>query len=128
MRGIVVVPGILLLLLSFSASNAFAGRIFGDIKMAGKPLAKGSRVKITQPLPAAPANPEAPKVATLADSTVTDEFGSYKLTVKETGKCTLTVVVDKQPVALEIFSNKEATRYDLIVEEKEKGKLSVRRK
>ena len=128
MRRIVVVAGILSL--SLLAENAFAGRIFGDIKIGGKPVAKGVRLKITQPLPAETAKEKPSKAVAvaIADSTVTDEYGSYKLTVKGPGKCTLTVFVDKQPVALEVFSNKEATRYDLIVEEKEKGKLSVRRK
>jgi hypothetical protein len=47
--------------------------------------------------------------------------------VKEEGKATLIVVWDGKPVELPVFSNKEATRYDLVVEKKE-GKLILRRK
>jgi hypothetical protein len=63
----------------------------------------------------------------VVDSTVTDKFGSYKLTVKQEGKCVLTLLYEKQALSLDVFSYKEATRYDLVVEKKE-GKLSLRRK
>jgi hypothetical protein len=137
------------LLLGLWASSASAGRVFGDIKMEGKPLPAGVAVRITAPVPGEAAKeapqgeakgeakdeaktetkPEAkakPKAA-IVDSTVTDKFGSYKLTVKNEGKCTLTVLYEKQPLSLEVFSYKEPTRYDLIVEKKE-GKLGLRRK
>ena len=138
----IVVPAALLL--GLSASGASAGRIFGDIKMEGKPLPAGVAVRVTVPVAEAAkeppkgeakeeakaeakAEPKAkPKVA-IADSTVTDKFGSYKLTVKNEGKCTLTVMYEKQPLALEVFSYEDATRYDLIVEKKD-GKLGLRRK
>jgi hypothetical protein len=137
------------LLLGLWASSASAGRVFGDIKMEGKPLPAGVAVRITAPVPGEAAK-EAPKgeakgeakdeaktetkpeakakpKAAIVDSTVTDKFGSYKLTVKNEGKCTLTVLYEKQPLSLEVFSYKEPTRYDLIVEKKE-GKLGLRRK
>ena len=110
-----------LLFLMLAAPPAFAGKIFGDIKMNGKPLADSVRVKITAPLAA-----EA-KSGAAVDSTMTDKFGSYRLNVKEEGRCILTVVFEKQPVDLTVFSYKEATRYDLILERKD-GKLTLRRK
>jgi hypothetical protein len=110
-----------LLLVLLAAPPAFAGKIFGDIKLNGKPLADSVRVRITVPLAA-----EA-KTAAIADSTMTDKFGSYRLNVKEEGRCILTVVYEKQPLELTVFSYKEATRYDLIVERKD-GKLTLRRK
>ncbi len=61
------------------------------------------------------------------DSTVTDKVGSYKVTVKDEGKCKLTLVYEKKPVSLEVFSYAEATRYDLILEKKA-DKLTLRRK
>jgi hypothetical protein len=61
------------------------------------------------------------------DSVKADKVGSYKVMVKAEGKCTLTVHVGKQTAAMEVFSYKEPTRYDLLVEEKD-GKLAVRRK
>jgi hypothetical protein len=101
------------LLLCLAASNASAGRIFGDIKTDGKPVAEGLQVKI-----AAPGG---------ADATVTDKFGSYKLMAKGEGKCALTLMYANQPVSLDVFSYAEATRYDLILEIKD-GKPSLKRK
>jgi hypothetical protein len=97
-------------------TGASAGRIFGDISLDGKPVAAGVKVKVTRPGSSA-----------VADSTVTDKFGSYKLTVKEEGKAVLIVLYDGKPLDLAVFSNKEAARYDLVVEKKD-GKLTVRRK
>ena len=97
-------------------TGAFAGRIFGDISLGGKPVPAGVKVKVTRPGSSA-----------VADSTVTDKFGSYKLTVKEEGKAVLTVYYESKPLDLAVFSNKEAARYDLVVEKKD-GKLTVRRK
>ncbi len=108
------------LLLCLSASNAFAGKIFGDIKMDGKPVPVGIPVSIA--LAAADK-----KASSALDTTKTDKFGSYKLSVKPEGKCTLSILYDKQTVSLDVFSYAEATRYDLILEKKE-GKYSLRRK
>ena len=99
---------------------AQAGRLFGDIRMDGKPLPAGVSMKI--------ARAAARRTAiAIADSTATDKFGSYKLMVKEPGKCVLTLVYEKQTATLAVFSYKEATRYDLVLEKKD-GKLSLRRK
>jgi len=119
MRKPFLVP--LALLVFLNPSVAHAGRIFGDIKLDAKPLPAGVPVMITRVTEGGKGAP------TLLDSTVTDKFGSYKLTVKDEGKCTLTMVYEKQTVALEVFSYKEATRYDLILGKKE-GKYSLRRK
>lgn len=122
MRLRLILPAILFLFLPFS--NAWAGRIFGDIKMDGKPLPAGVPVWVQRP--ADEKKKDAPPPAKV-DSTATDKFGSYKLSVKEEGKCFLTMVYEKQTVTLEIFSYKDPTRYDLILEKKD-GKLSLRRK
>ena len=103
--------------------DAWAGRVFGDIKLDGKPLPAGVPVKIARVV----AVEGKPATTVAADSTGTDEFGSYKLMVKEAGKCVLAIVYEKQTASLEVFSNKEATRYDLILEKKD-GKLTLRRK
>jgi hypothetical protein len=117
----------LALLLGLAASNASAGRIFGDIKLEGKPIPAGASLKIAfvPPVNTPAAEPKPSPAAT--DSTVTDKFGSYKLIVKGEGKCILTLAYEKQALTLEIFSYKDATRYDLILERKD-GKLSLRRK
>lgn len=110
-----------LILASLIAGPAWAGRIFGDITMGGKPLPEGVELRITQPLGARDST------AAGADTTRTDKFGSYKLNVKTEGKCILTVLMARQTAQLAVFSYKVATRYDLIVEQLD-GKLTVRRK
>ena len=115
MRLIVLVILALGIVAMFS-TNASACKIFGDIKLDGKPLPEGVKVRVTRP-----------GTSAIADSTTTDKFGSYKVTVKEEGKSVLTVVYDKKPLELQVFSNKEATRYDLVLEKKD-GKLILRRK
>jgi hypothetical protein len=97
------------------ATTADAGRLFGDIKIDGKPLAEGVKIKVKPP-------GDAPAV-----ETTTDKFGSYKILVKEEGKCVLTVTYEKSALELPVFSNKEATRYDLVIETKD-GKRALRRK
>jgi hypothetical protein len=123
MRLRLILPAILFLFLP--PSNAWAGRVFGDIRMDGKPLPAGVPVWVQRPS-ADPKKKDVPPPAKV-DSTATDKFGSYKLSVKEEGKCFLTIVYEKQTATLEIFSYKDPTRYDLILEKKE-GKLSLRRK
>lgn len=104
------------------ASSARAGRLFGDIKLNGKPAPEGLLVTV-----APVAKPDDKSKGAPPDSTKTDKVGSYKLVVKPEGKCTLTVHRDKQSASVEVFSYKDATRYDLMLETKD-GKLSVRRK
>jgi hypothetical protein len=116
----------LILMLGLQAAPAAAGRLFGDIKLDGKPLPAGIPVKITLAAPAASGAAAKPTPAA-TDSTVTDKFGSYKLTVKGEGKCILTLIYEKRPITLEVFSYKDATRYDLILA-KANGTLALRRK
>jgi hypothetical protein len=113
-----------ILLACFLPSGALAARVFGDIKIDGKPVPPGVPVKVSRVL----VEDGKPKTAaTPADTTTTDKFGSYKLMVKEPGKCVLSILYEKQSASLEVFSYKEATRYDLILE-KHEGKLNLRRK
>ncbi len=125
MRRIILVS--MALFICLAASNASAGRIFGDIKLDGKPVPAGLPVKIAL-APQANAPGSKPQPAPIAaDSAVTDKFGSYKLAVKQEGKCILTLLYEKQALAIEVYSYKDATRYDLILEKKD-GKLFLRRK
>jgi len=127
MRWIVVSSLVLFLFLGLTASNAFAGRVYGDIKLDGKPVPANLPVKISLAPPDSGAADEVTPAPAVIDSTVTDKFGSYKLAVKPTGKCILSLLYEKQTLALEVFSYKEPARYDLILEKKD-GKLSLRRK
>ena len=114
----------LLLSLCLSASGALAGRLLGDIRLDGKPVAAGLTVRLAAAAAAGAKPGAAPAVV---DSTATDKFGAYKLMAKDEGKYVLTLVFEKQAVSLEVFSYKEPTRYDLVLEKKD-GKLSLRRK
>ena len=114
----------LLLLSCGLPSTALAGRIFGDIKLDGKPVPAGVMVTITRLVTVDGKSKPAPSGA---DTTKTDQYGAYKLMVKDPGKCVLSVALEKQTHTLEVFSYKEATRYDLILEKKD-GKVILRRK
>jgi hypothetical protein len=114
-----------LMLIALGATTAHAGRIFGDVKIAGKSAPEGTLITV-QAAPADPAKKEKGESAPI-DSVVTDKVGSYKVMVKTEGKYNLTVYVGKKVAVLEVFSYKEPTRYDLMVEEKD-GKLTVKRK
>jgi hypothetical protein len=110
-----------------AASGASAGRIFGDIKLDGKPVPAGISLNIAVVPPPGVQGVASDSATIVADSTTTDKFGSYKLNVKKEGRCVLTLLYGKQAPTLEVFSYKDATRYDLVLENKD-GKLSLRRK
>lgn len=105
-----------------AVTAAHAGRLFGDVKMGDKPVVGGMLITLQ-----AAAKPGEKSSTAPVDSVMTDKVGSYKVMVKGEGKYTLTVYQGKQKASLEVFSYKEPTRYDLVLEEKD-GKLSVRRK
>jgi len=95
--------------------------------MDGKPVPAGLTVKIALAPAASDTSAKSKAAPVVVDTTLTDKFGSYKLTVKQEGKCVLTLMYAKLPLTLEVFSYKDPTRYDLILEKKD-GKLSLRRK
>jgi len=116
-----------LIVIALGASSASAGRLFGDVKIDGKPAPEGMLITV-QAAAAKGEDKEKEKAPPAPIDTVkTDKVGSYKVVVKHEGKCILTLHRGNQTATLEVFSYKEPTRYDLIVEEKE-GKLTVRRK
>ncbi len=115
------------ILMLLSSAPLLAGKIFGDIKMGDKPVAEGIKLTISAPVKAAETGKPAPTPA-VADSAFTDKFGAYRLNVKEEGKCILTVQIEKQTPALEVFSYANATRYDLVLEKDKDGKYSLKRK
>ena len=102
---------LLAVLLPFSV---YAGEIFGSITEGDKSVGEKVKVEIV-----------AANKATY--TTETDKNGSYRLFVKEKGKCKFTVHFNEQTSSAELFSYDKSLRYDWIVEAKE-GKYSVRRK
>ncbi|MGE5315010.1 MAG: hypothetical protein ACM3Q4_09980 [Acidobacteriota bacterium] len=90
-----------------------AGEIFGAISEGEK--AVGEKIKV--------------EVAASGKSYAaeTDKNGSYRLFVKEKGKCTFTVHYKDQSVSTECFSYDRSMRYDWLLELKD-GKYQLKRK
>lgn len=86
------------------------GEIYGTVRLGKQPLA-GAEVTVT--------------TASGAVSDTTDKFGAYRLFVKETGKCVLTVRYKNQAPTLEIVSVGDAVRYRLVLEAAN-GKYTLR--
>jgi hypothetical protein len=105
--------GIVLLVLVLASPVVIAGEVFGTITDGSKPVPAGVMVEIAR--------------SGKVDTTVTDKFGSYRIVLKEKGKCTLTVHMKDQSATQELFSYDKSTRYDWILETID-GKLSLRRK
>ena len=104
---------IVLLALFVFASPVLAGELYGTIIDGKKPIAAGVKVEIA--------------VSGKSYTAETGKFGSYRIAVKEKGKCTLTVHVGGQSPSVDLFSYDRSTRYDWVLETND-GKLSLRRK
>jgi hypothetical protein len=100
-------------LLLLSATTALAGEIFGTLSEGTKALDAGVKLDIA--------------IAGKTYAGETDKYGSYRVIVKEKGKCTLTVHYKNQLPSFQLVSYDKATRYDLILEAKD-GTYSLRRK
>jgi hypothetical protein len=102
-----------LLFLLLCAPRVTAGELYGTITDGNKPIASGVKIEF-----AASGN---------IYSTETDKFGSYRVFVKEKGKCTFTLHVRDQSPTVGLVSYDNSTRYDWIMETKD-GRLSLRRR
>jgi len=95
---------------SHSHSHSF-GEIFGDLRVGEKYI---SDTKI---------------VLKCGDEVVTastDSLGSFRLSAKGSGKCTVTVAYDNQTPSLSVVVFDEPARYRLIIESKD-GKYLLKR-
>lgn len=102
-----------LLILMFVAP-VFAGEIYGSIELSGKALPPGVEIVV--------------QCAGPARSTKTDEIGSYRLYLKEKGKCTLTVKYGIEPFpSIAIYSYEGTVRFNLVLEASD-GRYKLRRK
>jgi hypothetical protein len=104
---------VLLFTLLLPAASVVAGEVYGTITDGSKPVAAGIKVEISK--------------SGQVYSAETDKFGSYRIYVKEKGKCTLTVRTKDQAATVDLYSYDKSTRYDWVLEVKD-GKLSIRRK
>lgn len=91
-------------------SGTQRGEVYGTVRL-GKQFLAGVPVTVT--------------TASGAVSDTTDKFGAYRLFVKESGKCTLSVRYQNQAPTLAIVSVSDAVRYRLVLEEAN-GKYTLR--
>src|SRR5262245_54466789 len=93
---------ILLVLIVGFASQAFAGKIYGNITEAGKPVPQGVKVEVT--------------CGTNNYSAQTDSYGAFNLFANDKGKCMLKVSYQGQMPSIEINSYDNSVQYDLVLE------------
>ena len=87
------------------------GEIFGDLRLGDKYLAD-AKVEL--------------KCADQIASATTDSSGSFRISVKGNGKCTVAVSHDKQTAELSIVVFDKPARYRLVLESKD-GKYTLKR-
>ncbi len=105
---------IFFLLVWLFAATTEAGEIFGAITEEGTSVGAGVGVEIVAP--------------SKTYMVQTNEEGSYRVHVKEAGKCTLTVRYHGTAPTIEVTSQEErSVRYDLLLV-KEKNTYSLQRK
>jgi hypothetical protein len=104
---------ILVFVLGF-ATWSFAGRIYGNITEAGKPVAKGVKVDVT--------------CGAMTHSGETDANGAYTVMVPEQGKCSLKLTYQGQTPTFDVTSYEGSAQYDLVVEKQADGKYTLKRK
>ncbi len=93
---------ILLLLILGLATHAWAGKIYGSISEAGKPVPPGVKVQVT--------------CGSNNYDSQTDSQGAFSLFAMDKGKCVLKVVYQGQMPSMEISSYDGSVQYDLILE------------
>ena len=102
----------LLLILGFAA-QAFAGKIYGSVTEAGKPVAQGAKIEVT--------------CGKNSYAAQTDAYGAFNLFAMDTGKCLLKVSHQNQTPSIEINSYEGAVQYDLVLE-KQGNQYTLKRK
>jgi len=111
MKRIIVIISICLL----CPSPLLAGSVRGSIKVGGRPIKEGVEIRII---------PE----GSSGYATRTDRFGSYRLTIRETGRCRFILEnYDDQSPEFEIQSYKNSVEYNFILERDQQGAYYLRR-
>ena len=87
-----------------SSGIAIAGNVYGTIIEGGKGIAQGSKIDVT--------------CGSDKYSTETDTNGSFKVFVKDQGKCELKLTYQGQTPTFEVNSFEGSVQYDLILEKK----------
>jgi hypothetical protein len=93
----------LLLVVGALAIGAPFGEVFGDVRV-GEDYVKEAAIEL--------------KCGTEVVKGKTDTAGSYRLTAKGSGKCTISVTHDGQTPAVEVVVFEKPARYRLVLEKK----------
>ena len=92
-----------------------AGQIYGSVKEGSRSVGEGVEVSINcggKPI-----------------SARTDSYGSYKLYVPNSGKCTLSIYYQNQwSQPFPVFSDQEPLRYDFELVKQSDGSLTLKRR
>ena len=94
-------------------SAAVAGNVYGSISEGGKSVAQGVKIEVT--------------CGANKYSAETDATGTYKVFVKDQGKCALHVAYQGQTPSFEILSFEGSVQYDLVLE-KQGTQYTLKRK
>jgi len=92
--------GILVLIMLLGVSSSWAGEIFGTVR-SGRRAVRAQVTVTCGPRTYGPVT--------------TDNFGSYRLFVRERGQCILTVHYQGRPLNMRITSYERPIRYDIQV-------------
>jgi hypothetical protein len=87
-----------LLLLFLFPSSAFAAQVYGTLRESGRPVTANVTVEVM--------------CGKSTYSAVTDNYGSYRLFARETGKCTLRVTGNGKTGQTSIDSYTDPAHYD----------------
>jgi len=102
----------LLLSLVTAVPHLAFGEIFGDLRLGEKYL---TQTKIDL------------KCGAVAASATTDSAGSFRIPIKATGKCTVTVTYEKQTASVDVVVFDKPARYRLVLEAAKDGKYTLKR-
>src|SRR5262245_13356707 len=99
------------LISSLLLAMPFSGEIFGDLRLGDNYLGN-TKLEL--------------KCGDEVVKGQTDSTGSFRLTAKASGKCSLTVTHDGQTASVDVVLFDKPARYRLVLESKD-GKLTLRR-
>jgi hypothetical protein len=93
----------MMMLIGAVVASAPVGEVFGDVRV-GEEYVKEAAVEL--------------KCGTEVVKGKTDATGSYRLSAKATGKCTIAITHDGQTPTVDVVLFEKAARYRLILEKK----------
>lgn len=105
---------VLLFLMSLLPPFAEAAQIYGSLKEGEKSVGRGVEIAIT--------------CNNTPYRTTTEEDGSYRVFVRERGKCRFTVTYRNRTAATDIYSFDDPTRYDFELVRQPDGNYVLRRR